>query len=134
MNCKPLWNRYPQQCQAQPAYLEILESGHIQCDWNAEIGYAVPFRVWHNIDMRFAIDNSLSQKDIDALITQVMPLAERLLQKSAVEWDGHNHKRKFSDEAASLLESIHDLCEEYEPSDESEHCGDDNCDYCNWEG
>jgi hypothetical protein len=152
MSCKTLWHRYPAQCQAQPAYLEIRESGDIHCDWDAEVGNAVPARVWHNIDMRFRISNELSDEQIEQLIAEVRPLADKLLALTEVAWDGSNHKRKLKDEQTSsnelraisekvlrattmrdLFERITMLCEELE-SDHVEHCGDESCDHCNFEG
>lgn len=130
-SCKPLSLSFPAQCQAQPAYLEISENGDISCDWSGEIGNGQPLRVWHNIDMRFGIDNALDQEDIDELIERVRPLALILLKTSAIEWDGNNFKRKFTN--IDVLEQIEMVCSEAEPA-EWQHCGDESCDRCNYEG
>lgn len=137
-SCKPLWNRYPGQCQAQPAYLQISESGDIYCDWSGELGNAIPFRVYNNIDIRFRISNRLDQYQIDDLIAQVTPLAKKLLENTSIEWDGNNNRRKFrSHDALSTLQKIQDICDDFDDdmaAPDWTHCGDENCDHCNYEG
>jgi len=133
MSCKPLWYRYPGQCQAQPAYLEISKEGKIHCDWNGEIGNACPVRVWHNIDMRFPISNELSDDQIEQLIADVQPLADKLLDLTEVDWDGNNHRRKIKGEARDVYDHISHICDDLVP-DHVEPCDDESCDHCNFEG
>ena len=132
MTCKTSWNRYPGQCQAQPAYLEIRESGDIYCSWDGQIGNAKPARVWFDIDIRFPVSNELDEKQIEELIKEVEPLAKELLDKTEVAWDGNNHRRKIKGEAQEIYDRIQVICEEMEPDDT--YCDDENCDHCNYEG
>ena len=131
MSCKLLWEKYPGQCQAQPAFIQINEDGEIVARYNPEIGNAVPSRVWHGIDLRFDISNLLDADQIIELIKEIRPIAEKLHEYSEVMWDGNNHRRKATDDQYDdILDIISDICESYEPRDWA-HCEDDDCDYCN---
>jgi hypothetical protein len=130
--CKPLWEKYPGQNEAQPAYVQICEDGEIFAASNAEIGNAVPESVWNGRDQRFEISNQLSNKQIEVLLEELKPLVADFANCSEVDWDNSNHRRKITDEKAweILMGRIESICESYEP-DEWEHCENEDCEYCN---
>jgi len=101
-----LYQHYPQQCQAQPCYIELeCETGRLRADYNGEIGNAVPVSVWHGHDQRWTIP-ALTADSANKLMAEIKPLAQRVVDGYESECDGSNHVARFDDDAKSAIEEI----------------------------
>ena len=103
----PLYSQYSGQLHAQPAYVEISPDGSISYEYNAEIGNAVPARVWHGVSRRVAIPNDLTARGYAELHAEIADRLQVLVDGMGERWDGSNHVGTLSDEAAEALESLH---------------------------
>lgn len=66
----PLYKVYPQQCQAQPAYLEFdpaADALALEADYSGKIGNAVPVNVWSGLIQRFSVSPCVLRSEIEAL-------------------------------------------------------------------
>lgn len=106
----PLFHQYEGQTQPQPAYLEVEADGEVRVDWNGEIGNAVPFSVWHKRTLRYDISNQLTVAGIDALIEDIAPLIEEMLDHFEIVWDGNNNVGRLDERGADLDAKINDIC------------------------
>jgi len=104
---------YRGQTNAQPCYLEIdCEQESMTCDYNAEIGNAVPGAVWHGHVRRYPIPCLLADAAND-LMDKALPLAERVLAGYDSVWDGHNHVARLGDDALAAEDALEHLCADY---------------------
>jgi len=108
----PLYHKYPGQFEEQPAFVEMDEDGVVRADWNGEIGNAIPFSVYHGVQMRWSISPLISGAVLDELLTEGSELRLLLADVHAghtVEWDGSNHVGRLTDSAkdASILAEWH---------------------------
>lgn len=60
----PLYHQYDGQTSAQRAFLQLDADGYVFCDWNAEIGNAVPMNVWKGIDIRIPVPNNIHRDSL----------------------------------------------------------------------
>lgn len=105
-----LHHHYQGQTGPQDCFVELdCEDGELRADWNAEIGNAVPFSVWHNRKLRWAIP-ALRSSAADELLERIEPLAERILAGYRSEWDGSNHVGRFTQDADEATEAVADVC------------------------
>lgn len=103
--------QYPGQTSPQECYLELdLEEETLTADYDAEIGGAVPFAVWHGRRRRFPIP-ALSATAVNALMEEVLPLAERIVAGSEIVWDGSNHIGQLDDDAVDAEAELDQICE-----------------------
>ena len=106
--------RYDRQTSAQACYIELdCRRKTLTASYNAEIGNAVPFTVYHGHDQRFGIP-ALTTAAANALLDEVAPLAERVIAGYSSEWDGRNHVAEFDDDATAALEEITAICDAVE--------------------
>jgi hypothetical protein len=119
----PLYHRYPQQTGPQPAYLEIdpeadpeAHQPALHADWDSEIGGAVPMNVGHGRRLRVAVNCRLNVGEINALLSQIAPLVERVIDGYSCEWDGSNRVGRLDDDAEDAMGDIRIACESCEPS------------------
>lgn len=85
--------------QEQDCMIELdLESGVLDASYNPEIGNAVPSRVWHGVVRRYPIP-CLSSQGANRAMEAILPLAQRVLDGSEVEWDGNNWVSILNDDA-----------------------------------
>jgi hypothetical protein len=111
----PLYLRYEQQANPQPAYLELTEDGQVIVDSTGEIGNAVPVSVWHQRDLRWSIPHDLTSAGIDQMLEAVLPLLEELYDHHTVKWDGSNMVGELDDRGRELSDEIDRLLrEDYE--------------------
>jgi hypothetical protein len=103
-----LYHRYPGQTNPQPTHIEIdPETRTLSADWNAEIGNAVPARVWHGLVRRYALPSPyLSQAAIKRIMEDIAPLAVRVCDGFASRWDGHNTVGVLNEDAMDAEEAI----------------------------
>ena len=116
----PLYCKYPQQCDAQPAYLYITEIGEISIEVDGDIGGGCSADVWHRRTLRYPVNCLLTQSDIDTLLDskEFVELAERIIAGHEVGWDrsGGNIVGTLSEDAAEASEDLERYLEMYQPS------------------
>lgn len=111
-NAKDLLCHYSGQIESQGIYIELdCQNGNLSVDYNAEIGYCVPFSVYHGHDQRFGIP-LLTTEAFKNLLDEIKPFAEIVLSGYDSEWNGSNFIATFTDEANEALEEIKSLCEQ----------------------
>ena len=113
-----LHKHYDRQTSAQDCYIELdCESGVLSASYNSEIGNAIPFSVYHGHDQRFGIPALLGDA-ANALMSEIEPIAQRVVDGYTSEWDGNNNVARFTDDAKTAIEEIRALCDNTE-ADES---------------
>jgi hypothetical protein len=110
----PLYNRYPRQTNAQPAYIALDEHGNVCAATDPEIGNGVPFDVWHRRALRWYIPASVRGDVLADFLesAEVVTLLERVHIGHSVEWDGNNHVGSLDDDAQSASDEFITLIEE----------------------
>ena len=120
VNPKELYGRYIGQTQAQPTYIELdLEDKTLSADWNGEIGNGVPMDVWHGLIRRYHIP-CLVADEANALMEEILPLAERVIAGAEIVWDGSNWVAKLNEDAEDAEMEIDRICEQSEGETVSE--------------
>lgn len=105
---------YSGQTQRQGCYLELdCANRTLSASYNAEIGNAIPFSVYHGHDQRFGI-GLMRGETADALMEEILPLAQRVVDGYESHWDGNNHVARFTDDADDAIEEIERRCMEEE--------------------
>ena len=106
-----LYHHYPRQTGPQDAYIELdCETGSVCADWNAEVGNAVPASVWHRRRLRWAIP-ILTGEAANELMTDLLPLFQRVLDGYSTRWDGNNYVGQYTIDANDIIEDITDVCQ-----------------------
>ena len=125
-----LVHKYPGQSDPQPCYVELdLRDGVMLADWNSEIGNAIPFMVYHGHVQRYSIP-SLTADAANALMQELLPLAERVVDGYKSVWNGNNNVARLTDDASEANDAIDDRCQqEFDGADVLEHVPADN--WCN---
>ena len=101
-----LYRRYDNEFQAQPAYIELdLRNGTLLADWDAEVGNAVPAAVHHGFERRYPIP-VLTGDAANRTMTELAPLAERIVADWQEEWDGNNSVAVLGPDARAAEEEI----------------------------
>lgn len=109
----PLFNRYPGQTGAQPAFIEMTEDGDVSADYSGEIGNAVPMHVWHGRTLRWSVPAAVKGEALADFIEQpdVYELLGRIHAGHSVEWDGSNHVGQLDEDAQSASDELERLIE-----------------------
>jgi len=103
----PLFHRYPRQDAEQAAFIELDLRNETLCgNWNAEIGNAVPFSVYHGHERNYSIPATANGEAINELLDTLLPLAEKLLDTYESAWDGNNHVAHFQGSAPEIEQEI----------------------------
>lgn len=101
-----LYRRYSGQTNPQDCYIELdLREGTLLADYNAEIGNAVPFTVFHGFERRYEIP-VLTGSAADDLMQKIAPLADRILVDWESDWDGNNKVAILGEDARAAEEEI----------------------------
>jgi len=107
-----LHRQYSGQSEPQPCYVEVdLKNQVLMADYNAEVGNAVPFAVFHGVERRYPIP-ALTSTAANDLLEQIRPLAERMISDWEEEWDGNNHVAVLGDDAQAAEAEIVQLTEQ----------------------
>lgn len=102
---------YDRQTNAQPCFIELdCETGRLCADYNGEIGNAIPMSVYHGHDQRWGIP-ALTAAAANALLQEIAPIAQRVVDGYESEWDGNNMVARFNDDAHAAIDEIVDLCQ-----------------------
>ena len=106
-----LYLRYRGQHSPQPCYVQLdCESETLSAEVDGSIGPGTPFRVWHGRAIRWAIP-ALTTEAAEALLEEILPLAQRVVEGYECRWDGSNHVGKLDEDAQEAAEAIRDLCD-----------------------
>lgn len=105
-NRLPLFLQYSGQLKPQPAYIEVMPDGRVIPGVNPEIGNAVPEGVWNGRIIRIPVPNLLTASGLDALLADVTPLIEEMLDHFEVDWDGSNQVGRFDERGRQLHEKL----------------------------
>lgn len=101
-----LYRHYDGQSEPQPAYIELdTQAGTLYADYNAEIGNAIPFSVYHGLDRRYGIP-VLTGEAANRVMQEIAPLAERIVAGTEAVWDGSNTVAELSDDALAAEEEL----------------------------
>ena len=105
-----LYCQYSGQYQRQAAFVALsLETGSLWADYDGEIGNAVPFDVWHRRVLRWYIP-ALRAEAANALLDEIAPLAQRVLDGASIEWNGHNMVGRLTTDADAAAIEIDHAC------------------------
>lgn len=105
-----LYCRYPGQTAPQGTYIYLdCRDGEFGVDYNPEVGNAIPFGVYHGHVQRIGID-ILTQDAIEALLIEIAPLAQRVVDGYSSVWDDNNYVARFAADALQALEEIQARC------------------------
>lgn len=104
--------QYTGEFNPQPVYVELgLEDGILLASYDAIVGPGMPASVYHGIDRRWTIP-AMTDDGANALLQEIAPLAQRVLDGSDVDWDGNNKVgRILTDDAQAAYDAIGELCE-----------------------
>jgi hypothetical protein len=109
-----LYCKYPGQFQPQPVDLELnTRTGVLSCFYAPETGGATSFDHFHRIILSASIP-CLTADVANALMDEVAPLAQRVLDGASEEWDGNNNVGVLTDDAAKAWADIDNLCATYD--------------------
>lgn len=116
-----LYCQYQGQSGPQPAYVTLSEEGVLSASYSREIGPGTPEPVWAGRASRWQIDPSLRAEAVNALLEEILPLAQRLHDRRIVRWDGRNRVGYLTPAARSTDEEIAERClETYASPDREE--------------
>jgi len=105
-----LYCHYSSQTSPQPCYVYLdCKNETLGANYNAEIGNAVPFSVWHGHTIRFEIPTLLASI-ANKLLDEIHPIAERVISGYTLVWDGNNFVAQFNEDATEAIEEIEKLC------------------------
>ncbi len=104
----PLYCKYPDQFQPQPAYIELnLQDSTVYATYLSKMNCGVSSDVYDNITLRFNISCYLSNKQISDLINDNMYIFQFLMATHTVDYDNCNLKGFVNSELDS--DAINDL-------------------------
>ena len=107
----PLYHKYQQEIEGQPAYVELdVRTGSLYADWDAEVGNGVPADVWHGLRRRYGIINILTTDEINTLLTELAPIAQRIVDGTDIQSDGLQDRPVLSEQAQAAEEELTDVC------------------------
>ena len=103
----PLYRRYPDQSEAQPAHIYIDADGEVAADIDGEIGGAVPMAVWHRRVLRVSCPPDVNGRALRDYLEGIgRPLLERVHAGHTVHWDGSNYVGHLDDDARDALDRL----------------------------
>lgn len=106
-----LYLKYSGQHSPQPCYVQLdCEAETLCAEVDGMIGPGTPFRIWHGRAIRWAIP-ALTTEAAEALLEEILPLAQRVVEGYECRWDGSNHVGKLDEDAQEAAEAIRDLCD-----------------------
>ncbi len=104
----PLYCRYQGQTDCQGAYVQMNEDGIVSADYNAEIGWAVTFDVFHNRTLSWGVASRVRGDALADLLEsdEMRALFERVHTGHDVEWDGNNNVGHLDYDARAASDEI----------------------------
>ena len=109
----PVYAQFDGQCQPQPAFIRLNESGSVYADYEGGVGEGCPASVWHGRDARINIRPTASGKALREMFADegFMALVRRYYDGLTVEWDGSNNVGALTEDAKAALEAIERIAE-----------------------
>ena len=101
----PLYCKYPQQLQPQPAYLEITPEGELGADYNAELG-GIPADVWHKRRIWITLPANISAETIEGFVSDNLDKLQELYNSLVIDWDGRNFVGTFNEDLYEELQQL----------------------------
>lgn len=97
--------QYPGQFRPQQAYIELDPSDKtLRCDWNGEIGNAVPFDVYHGRVLRFSFHPSAKLRDVRDTMRAIAPACAEMVKAYDERWDGNNFRGVWKEDLRDQVE------------------------------
>lgn len=107
--------KYPSELNYQRAYFELIhEDTEVYVTFDAEIGGAIPFSVYHGRDFRWYFNPLLKMSTVNKLGRALLPLVERVRAGHTVDWDGYNMTGSLNADAQKANDEIEALIERAE--------------------
>lgn len=107
-----LYRKYQTQMEPQPCYVELdCRTGVLQATWNAEIGNAVPFSVWHGHEHRWSIP-TLTAVAANEFLAELVEPCQRIIDGYTSEWDGHNLVARYTQDAWDAIDVVSRMAEQ----------------------
>ena len=104
-----LFHLYPGQQAPQDAYIALsIEDEAMWMESNGEIGNAVPSDVWHGTTLRFGLP-PIQAAAANALLDELLPLAERVIAGASEQWDGSNNVGVYDADAQDAIQAMERL-------------------------
>lgn len=104
-----LYCKYPGQFQPQPCTINLdTRNGNMSCEYNP--GNGTTFAHFHQLIRECAIP-CLTADNANALMAELVPLAQRVLDGADEEWDGNNHVGVFTEDAKKAWDEIVARCD-----------------------
>lgn len=98
--------QYPAQSAPQPCRIELdCDNAIFRAKPNHEIGNGVPSQIYHKRWQYWTIP-CLQPCVAQALLEDLLPLAERVIAGYELVFDGHNHVGKYSEDAKGAIDEI----------------------------
>lgn len=110
-----LYRHYLTQSTVQPAHVELdLEDAILSAGYNGEVGppYAQPEAVWHRRSLRWSIP-VLTAAEANRLLRELLPLAQRILDDSTIEFNGDNMAGTLGPAAQAAEDELNDLIADF---------------------
>ncbi|MFD0366317.1 hypothetical protein ACFQZZ_33195 [Nocardia sp. GCM10030253] len=86
-----LYTHYEGEYEPQGCHVELnTESGELRADWDGILGNGMPESVYHSRTLRWGIP-ALTAEAANALLAELVPLAQTVLDGWTVEWNGSNN-------------------------------------------
>ncbi|HXI16268.1 MAG TPA: hypothetical protein VNM48_07840 [Chloroflexota bacterium] len=110
-----LYQHYEGQSSPQRCFVALdIEDGQMWADYSASIGNGTTSRNYHGIERRYTLPGPMRSETVNALMSELAPYAQVVLNHSAIEWDGHNHVAVLGDAAADTEGAIERIIDNYE--------------------
>ncbi len=117
-NPVPLYSKYSNEMQAQPAYIELDPAARtLDADYSGEVGNAVPANVWNGKILRYPVPSSIYAASLLDFMQQQLPLFERICEGWNEEWDGNNYVGRLNDDAQAAHDELDGMLRETPPFD-----------------
>lgn len=106
---RPCYKQHPRQSHPQPACIALTEDGVVKSVVDYDIGGGYPSDVWHGRTLWFQFPADMTASKIRELVRRLLPSLERVHAGHEVEWDGHNHVGRLTDDAAAASNEIAEI-------------------------
>lgn len=101
-----LFHHYDKETFPQSAYIELdLRDESLLATYDAEIGGAIPFSVFHGFERRYGIP-TLTADAANRVMREIEPLAQRIVDDWEKEWNGNNMVAVLGEDAQAAESEI----------------------------
>jgi len=96
-------------------YLDV-EAGWLGMRKGRRVGEAYPMREWHGYVQAWNLNGIPTTREANAILTEMKPLAQRIVAGYESVWDGNNHVARYSDDAQAAIDELDVICNAYDDS------------------